>query len=50
MGFVIATLCLHGVGISIGIVRRWLWGQRLLREAGAVVAVGGVFFMWKAFA
>jgi len=50
MGFVIATGCLHGVGISIGAVHRWMWGQRMLRVAGAFVAVGGVFFMWKAFA
>jgi urease accessory protein len=50
MGFVIATGCLHGVGISIGVVHRWMWGQRLLRLAGAIVAVGGMFFMWKAMA
>ena len=49
MGFVIATGCLHGVGISIGTVHRWDWGQKFLRLAGAVVAMGGVFFMWKAF-
>lgn len=50
MGFVIATGCLHAVGISIGTVHRWVWGQRLLRLAGALVAGGGVFFMWRAFA
>ncbi len=50
MGFVIATGCLHAVGIGIGAVHRWVWGQRLLRLAGALVAVGGVFFMWRAFA
>jgi urease accessory protein len=50
MGFVIATGCLHGVGIGIGAVHRWTWGQRLLRAAGAAVAAGGVFFMWKALA
>lgn len=49
MGFVIATGCLHGVGITIGTVHRWGWGQTFLRLAGAVVAVGGMFFMWKAF-
>ena len=48
MGFVIATGCLHAVGISIGAVHRWLWGQRLLRFAGAIVAMGGMFFLWKA--
>jgi len=48
MGFVIATGCLHGVGISIGTVHRWGWGQKLLRFAGGVVLAGGVYFMWKA--
>jgi hypothetical protein len=28
VGFVIATGCLHGVGISIGVVHRWVWGHR----------------------
>ena len=48
MGFVIATGCLHAVGIGIGAVHRWTWGRPLLRAAGAVVALGGVFFLWKA--
>ncbi len=50
IGFVIATGCLHALGIGIGTVHRWAWGQKLLRVAGALVAVGGTFFMWKAFA
>ncbi len=49
MGFVIATGCLHATGIGIGTIHRWPWGQTLLRAAGAVIAAGGVFFMWKAF-
>ena len=28
MGFVIATGCLHGVGIGIGYVYHWTWGRR----------------------
>lgn len=48
MGFVIATGCLHAVGITMGAVHRWVWGQRLLRFAGGIVAVCGMFFMWKA--
>ncbi len=48
MGFVMATGCLHAVGIGIGTVHRWSWGQTVLRVAGAVVAMGGIFFMWKA--
>jgi urease accessory protein len=50
IGFVMATGCLHAAGIAIGTVHRWPWGQTVLRVAGAVVAVGGVFFMWRAFA
>jgi urease accessory protein len=48
MGFVAATGCLHAMGIGVGEARRWTWGKGLLRASGAVVAVGGVFFMWKA--
>lgn len=48
IGFVMATGCLHALGIGIGTVYRWTWGQKLLRAAGAVVAMGGIFFLWKA--
>lgn len=50
IGFVIATGSLHALGIGIGTVHRWAWGQRALRAAGALVAMGGAFFMWKAVA
>ncbi len=50
IGFVIATGCLHGVGISIGLIHKWRWGQRALRVAGGGVAAAGLFFMWRAFA
>jgi urease accessory protein len=50
IGFVMATGCLHGVGITIGIVHRWHWGQRALRVAGAAITVAGMFFMWRVFA
>lgn len=50
MGFVIATGCLHALGIGIGAVHRWSWGQKLLRASGAMVAAGGVFFLWRAAA
>jgi urease accessory protein len=50
MGFVIATGCLHLIGVSIGLVHRWAWGQRLLRLTGGVVALAGVCFMWRAIA
>ena len=50
MGFVIATGCLHGVGILIGLVHRWDAGRIMLRGAGAVVFVSGLFFLWNALA
>ena len=50
IGFVIATGLLHALGIGIGTVHRWAWGQRALRFAGALVAIGGAFFLWKAIA
>ena len=50
MGFVVATGCLHGVGIAIGVIQRWPWGQTVLRAAGAVIALAGVVFMWRAIA
>jgi urease accessory protein len=48
MGFVIATGCLHALGIGIGAVHRWTWGQRLLRVGGGLVAIAGVTFLWRA--
>jgi urease accessory protein len=50
MGFVVATGCLHALGIGVGTVHRFAWGQGMLRAAGALVSVGGVFFLWQAFA
>ena len=50
IGFVVATGCLHGIGIAIGTIRRWPLGRVALRVAGAVVAVAGVGFLWRAFA
>ena len=50
MGFVIATGCLHAVGIGIGTIHRRAWGQKLLRAAGTAVAAGGIFFLWRAVA
>ena len=50
LGFVIATGCLHAVGITIGLVNRGTWGQRAVRFAGAAIALTGVFFLRKAVA
>lgn len=50
IGFVMATGCLHAVGISNRLAHRWNWGQRALRVAGGAIAFAGLFFMWKVFA
>lgn len=48
IGFVVATGCLHGVGIAIGAAHRWPAGRAALRVAGAGVALAGVAFLWGA--
>jgi urease accessory protein len=50
MGFVIATGCLHGIGIVIGLIHRWPIGNLALRGSGAFIAAMGVFFLWQAVA
>jgi urease accessory protein len=50
IGFVVATGCLHGVGISLGLVHHWKAGAVALRVAGTVIALAGVFFTWRAIA
>ena len=48
MGFVIATGCLHGLGIALGLVNGLPVGRLALRVAGSFIAGMGVFFLWKA--
>jgi urease accessory protein len=50
IGFVVATGCLHGVGIAIGVVHKWPAGRTALRFAGALVALAGFGFLWRAVA
>jgi len=50
MGFVIATGCLHGLGIAISLIHRWPAGKLALRGAGAFIAVMGVTFLWRSLA
>lgn len=50
IGFVAATGTLHAVGIGVGVIHRWGWGRVALRLAGAGVAAGGAFFLWRALA
>ena len=48
LGFVVATGCLHAVGIAIGTIHRWTAGQVALRIAGAGVGLAGLAFLWRA--
>jgi len=50
LGFVIATGLLHATGIGIGLIHRWPAGRTVLRVAGAVVALAGLTFLWRAVA
>lgn len=50
IGFVLATGCLHGIGVAIGVVHKWPAGRVALRFSGAVVALAGIGFLWSAFA
>lgn len=49
-GFVIATGCLHGVGIGIGLIHRWKWGRIAIRGAGGAVLLAGLYFAWRVLA
>jgi urease accessory protein len=45
MGFVAATGCLHGVGITIGLIHRWQAGRLALRGGGSLVCAAGIYFL-----
>ncbi|HEY7818256.1 MAG TPA: HupE/UreJ family protein, partial [Vicinamibacteria bacterium] len=50
LGFGVSTGCLHGVGILLGLVHGWPSGKRLLRAAGALVALAGAAFLFRILA
>lgn len=50
VGFVVATGLLHAFGIALGLIHRWVAGRIVLRGAGVVVALAGVFFLLRAVA
>ena len=50
LGFVISTGTLHAAGIGLGLGHKWKCGAVLIRAAGAVVMMGGLFFLWSALA
>jgi urease accessory protein len=50
VGFVIATGSLHAAGIGLGVIHRWPAGRFSLRAAGAIIALAGAVYLWRAFA
>jgi urease accessory protein len=50
LGFVVATGCLHAVGIATGLVHRWPSGRLALRAMGGLVAATGLYFLVGAVA
>lgn len=49
VGFVLATGSLHLVGIALGLVERWSVGTIVIRVTGALIAVTGLWFLYRAF-
>jgi urease accessory protein len=49
IGFVMATGGLHGLGIAMGLIHRWPAGRVALRFGGSLVAMGGVYFLLRAW-
>jgi urease accessory protein len=47
-GFILATGCLHALGIVLGFAHAAPAGRALLRAGGSVVAVAGLGFLWRA--
>jgi urease accessory protein len=44
-GFVVATGCLHILGIIFGLLTRWPTGRVAVRTGGAAIALAGVAFL-----
>jgi urease accessory protein len=45
LGFILATACLHGIGISLGVVAQRFGTERLVRYAGGAIAVFGLYLL-----
>jgi len=48
IGFVAATGALHAAGIALGLLHRRPAGRVVLRAAGALIALAGSLFLWRA--
>jgi urease accessory protein len=43
LGFIMATACLHGVGIGLGLAAQRFGASRLVRYTGGAIALCGVY-------
>jgi len=50
IGFVVATGLLHAAGIGFGMIHKWPHGPAILRAAGGLVLLGGLYFLWQVVA
>jgi len=48
VGFVLATGLLHVAGIALGLINRRPGGKMVTRGAGALIAICGVYFLYRA--
>lgn len=44
-GFVLSTGLLHALGIAIGLLVEWDWGENVVRICGAAIACSGIYFL-----
>ena len=44
-GFVLSTGLLHAVGIAIGLLVDWEWGEKVVRACGSAIACLGLYFL-----
>jgi urease accessory protein len=44
-GFVLSTGLLHAVGIAIGLLVDWEWGEKVVRVCGGAIACLGLYFL-----
>jgi urease accessory protein len=43
LGYIVATMCLHGVGICLGVLAQRVGTERLVRYAGGAIALCGLY-------
>lgn len=49
-GFVLSTGLLHAVGILLGLLVDWDWGEKAVRACGGAIACLGLYFLVGSFA